>query len=52
MIEAINDCVYIEDGFPVFPENVKADISFQVNIWMVNLQRVYISDDYLQTFNC
>lgn len=38
MIQAINDSVYVKDRFPVFTKNVKAHVSVQVNVGMVNLQ--------------
>lgn len=45
MIQAINDGVYVEDRFPVFTKNVKTYISFQVDVWVVNLQiSLFVSD--------
>ena len=36
-IQAIDNSVYVEDRLPILTQNVKADISLQVNIRMVNL---------------
>lgn len=37
IIQAIYDGVYIKNRFPIFTQNVKAYISVQVDIRMVNL---------------
>lgn len=36
-MEADHDGVEIEDGLPIFSQDVKTDIAFQVNIRVVNL---------------
>ena len=38
MIQSVDNCVYIENRFPIFSQDVKANISFQVYIWMVDLR--------------
>ena len=38
VLEAVNDGVDAEDGLPVLPQNVEANIAVQVNIWMKDLQ--------------
>ena len=35
--ESVNDRVNVEDGFPVFAQNVEAHLALQVNVWVVNL---------------
>lgn len=39
MVESINNSIDIENRFPIFPQDVEADISFQVNVWMVDLHK-------------
>lgn len=36
-IQAVNYSVNVEDGLPIFTQNIQADIPFQVNIGVVNL---------------
>lgn len=41
MIEAIDNGVNVQHRFPVFSKDVQADISFQVNIRMINLRLAF-----------
>ena len=37
VLQAVHDGVNGEDGFPVFAEDVKTDVPFQIDVGMVNL---------------
>ena len=41
MIQTIDDGVDVQNRFPVLPQNIEANISFQINIWMINLHPSY-----------
>jgi len=38
MIQPIDDGVDVQNRFPVLPQNIEANISLQINIWMINLR--------------
>ena len=41
-----DDGIQVEYGFPILPKNVQADISLQVDVWVVDLRRVYNTQIY------
>ena len=41
MIQTIDDGVDVQNRFPVLPQNIEANIAFQINIWMINLHPSY-----------
>lgn len=38
ILQAIDDGADAEDGFPVFPQNVQADVTLQVDVRVVDLE--------------
>ena len=34
--QSVNDRVNVQDGLPIFPQNIQADFALQVNVGMVN----------------
>ena len=40
-LHADNDSVQVQNGLPVFAQNVQANISFQIDIWMVDLLQAF-----------
>ena len=38
MEESIDNSVNVKNRFPVFTQDVEANVSFQIVIWMINLQ--------------
>lgn len=39
MEESVNNSVYVKNRFPVFPQDVETNVSFQIDIRMINLAK-------------
>ena len=34
--QAVNDCVDVQNGFPILPENVETDLTLEIDVGMVD----------------
>lgn len=46
VLESDHDGVQVEDWFPIFSENIEADVSFQIEIRVVDLRHTIVSFDW------
>ena len=38
ILKSVNNSIDCENGFPIFSENIETNVSFKIDIWVINLR--------------